>query len=82
MTGSRMMNKRKIKQKRKLEQQTLAVLKEKYAELILLREEINTRERFAEALAEKKALVQQLIEVNHQIQAVKQVIGLFAGGDE
>jgi predicted flavoprotein YhiN len=66
---------------RKLKKDTQAVLKEKLAEMILLREEIEMQENFAADLAEKKAVIQQQINVSHQIQALKVVIGLFSEGE-
>ena len=55
-------------------------MKVKLAEMILLREDIEMQENFAIDLAEKKAVVQQLINVSHQIQALRTVIELFANG--
>ena len=76
-----MMNKRKNQKAKKLKKDTLAALKEKLAELILLRENIVAQENVAKNLAEKKELVQQLIDVTHQIQAIKVVIDLFADAE-
>ena len=67
---------------KKLKKDTQAILKEKLAEMILLKEEIDMQERFAEDLAEKKEIVQQLIDVTHQIQALRTVIKLFADGEK
>ena len=75
-----MMNKRKKQKTKKLKKDILAALKEKLGELILLREVIDAQENFAKDLAEKKELVRQLINVTHQIQAIKVVIDLFAEG--
>jgi len=66
---------------RKLKKDTQAVLQQKLAEMILLREEIEMQENFAADLAEKKAVIQQQINVSHQIQALKVVIGLFSEGE-
>ena len=76
-----MMYKRKYQKTKKLKKDTLAALKEKLAELILLREDIVAQENVAKNLAEKKELVQQLIDVTHQIQAIKVVIDLFADAE-
>ncbi len=72
------MNRRKVQKNKKLIQTTSAVLRDKLNELILEREYLNTREKFAEEMAEKKAIIQQLIEINHQIQALKTVIELLS----
>ncbi len=72
-----MMNKRKIRETQKLKKNVQSALKEKLAVLILLREDINAQERFAEDIAERKELVQQIIIVAHQIQALRTVIKLF-----
>ncbi len=71
------MNKRKIRETKKLNKNVQSALKEKLAVLILLREDINAQERFAEDLAERKELVQQIIIVAHKIQALRTVIALF-----
>lgn len=76
-----MASNRQRRNTRKLKKDTRAVLKEKLAELILFQEEIDMQEKFAKDLAEKKAIVQQLINISHQIQAVKVVIGLFEEGE-
>ena len=76
-----MMNKRKNQKTKKLKKDILAALKEKLAELILLREDIKAQENFANNLTEKKELVQQLIDLTHQIQAVRLVIDLFSNGE-
>ncbi|MGB2963658.1 MAG: hypothetical protein WBB69_06695 [Anaerolineales bacterium] len=73
-----MMNKRKHQKAKKLKKDTLAALKEKLAELILLREGIVAQENSVKNLAKKKELIQQLIDVTHQTQAIKVVIDLFA----
>lgn len=75
------MSRRQRQNTRKLKKDTRAVLKEKLAEMILLKEDIEMQENFAIDLAEKKAVIQQLIDVSHQIQALKVVIGLFAEGE-
>jgi len=76
-----MVTKRQKRNTKKLKKDTSAVLKVKLAELILLREDIEMQENFAKDLDEKKEVIQQLINVSHQIQAVKVVIGLFAEGE-
>ena len=73
-----MTTKRQKRQTKELKKDTLAVLKVKLAELILLREDIEAQENFAIDLDEKKATIQQLINVTHQIQALRTVISLFA----
>jgi hypothetical protein len=73
-----MMNKRKKRETKKLNKNVRSALKEKLAVLILLREDINAQERFAEDLAERKELVQQIIIVAHKIQALRTVISLFS----
>jgi hypothetical protein len=55
-------------------QETLHI---KLGELLLLREEVEYRENLSDDLGERKELVQQLIDLNHQIQAVRSVIELF-----
>ena len=75
-----MANKRQIRNTKRLRKDTHAVLKVKLAEMILLREDIEMQENFAIDLAEKKAAIQQLIDVSHQIQALRTVIELFADG--
>ena len=72
------MNKRKKRETKKLNKNVQSALKEKLAVLILLREDINAQERFAEDLAERKELVQQIIIVAHKIQALRTVISLFS----
>lgn len=76
-----MATKRQKRNTKKLKKDTSAVLKVKLAELILLREDIEMQENFAIDLDEKKAVIQQLIDVSHQIQAVRVVIGLFSEGE-
>lgn len=71
------MNRRQRQTTKRLKKDTRAVLKAKLAEMILLREDIDMQENFAIDLAEKKEAIQQLIDVSHQIQALKVVIGLF-----
>ena len=73
-----METKRQIRNTKKLKKDTHAVLKAKFVELILLREDIEMQENFAIDLAERKEVIQQLIDVTHQIQAVKVVIDLFS----
>lgn len=75
------MNRRQRQNTKKLKKDTQAVLKAKLAGMILLREDIEMQENFAIDLAEKKEVIQQLIDVSHQIQAIKVVIGLFAEGE-
>lgn len=76
------MNRRQRLTTKKLKKNTHAALKAKLAEMILLREDIEMQENFAIDLAEKKAVIQQLIDVSHQIQALKVVIGLFSEGEK
>ena len=76
-----MMNKRKRRDTKKQKKDTSAVLKEKLAVMILLREDIEAQENFAMNLAEKKEIIQQIINVAHQIQALRTVISLFAEGE-
>jgi hypothetical protein len=52
----------------------------KLQELIQSREALEARESAATDLDEKKALIQQVIDLTHQIQALRIVIELFAGG--
>ena len=73
-----MTTKRQKRQTKELKKDTLAVLKVRLAELILLREDIEAQENFAIDLAEKKEIIQQIINVAHQIQALRTVIDLFA----
>lgn len=73
-----MATKRQRRNTQKIKKDTKAVLKEKLAEMILLLEDIEMQENFAKDLDEKKAVVQQLIDVSHQVQALKTVIKLFA----
>jgi len=73
-----MPSKREIRNTKKLKKDTLGVLKEKLAELILLKEDIDMQENFAADLDEKKEIIQQLINVTHQTQALRTVIALFA----
>ena len=76
-----MANKRQRRKTKELKNNTLGVLKVKLAELILLREDVEMQENFAIDLAEKKVAIQQLIDVTHQIQALRTVIKLFAEGE-
>jgi len=73
-----MSNKRQKRRTKELKENTHAVLKVKLAEMILLKEDIEMQENFAADLAEKKAVIQHLIDVTHQIQALRTVIKLFA----
>ena len=73
-----MANKRKRQNTKKQKKDTIAALKEKLAVMILLREDIEAQENFALDLAEKKEIIQQIIIVAHQIQALRTVISLFA----
>ena len=73
-----MTTKRQKRQTKELKKDTLAVLKVKLAEMMLLREDIEAQENFAIDLAEKKEVIQQIINVAHQIQALRTVIALFA----
>ena len=72
-----MTTKRQRRQTKELKKDTLAVLKVKLAEMILLREDIEMQENFAKDLDEKKEIIQQIINVAHQIQALRTVIALF-----
>ena len=76
-----MMNKRKRRDTKKQKKDTSAALKEKLAVMILLREDIEAQENFAIDFAEKKEIIQQIINVAHQIQALRTVIDLFAEGE-
>ena len=73
-----MANKRIRQNTKKQKKDTIAALKEKLAVMILLREDIEAQENFALDLAEKKEIIQQIIIVAHQIQALRTVISLFA----
>jgi len=73
-----MVTKRQRRKTKELERDTLGLLKEKLAVLILFREELEMQDKFAEDLAEKKDIIQQIIIAVHQIQALKTVIRLFA----
>ena len=73
-----MTNKRQIRNTKKLKKDTHGSLKAKLGEMILLREDIEAQENFAIDLDEKKKTIQQLINVSHQIQALRTVIELFA----
>lgn len=76
-----MTTKRQKRKTKQLEKDTLGVLKQKLAVLILHREDLEMQENFAIDLAEKKEVIQQIIIVNHQIQALKTVISLFTEGE-
>jgi hypothetical protein len=76
-----MMNKRKRRDTKRQKKDTSAALKEKLAVMILLREDIEAQENFAIDLAEKKEIIQQIINVAHEIQALRTVISLFAEGE-
>jgi len=76
-----MTTKRQIRKTKELKKDTLGVLKVKLAEQILLREDIEMQENFAKDLDEKKEIIQQIINVAHQIQALRTVISLFAEGE-
>jgi len=73
-----MMNRRRRQDTKKQKKDISAALKEKLAVMILLREDIEAQENFAIDLAEKKEIIQQIINVAHQIQALRTVIDLFA----
>ena len=73
-----MTNKRQIRNTKKLKKDTHGVLKAKLGEMILLREDIEAQENFAIDLDEKKETIQRIINVAHQIQALRTVIDLFA----
>ena len=76
-----MATKRQKRRTKELKENTHAVLKVKLAEMILLKEDIEMQENFAADLAEKKEIIQQLIDITHQIQALRTVIKLFADGE-
>ena len=59
----------------------LRLLDAKLAELLALREELETREESFTDIEKRKALVQQIIDLTHQIQALRVVIGLFSEED-
>ena len=68
-----------FKKRKKVDQNKylLPVLDSKLQELIQLREELEAQENAAQDLAEKKALLQQTIDLTHQIQALRIVMDLF-----
>jgi hypothetical protein len=55
----------------------LDTLNAKLEELLALREELETREEMADSIDEKKELIQGIIDLTHQIQALRVVIKLF-----
>ena len=71
-----MFNKRKTTPISKAE--VLAALRQKLAELILYKEELEASENFAIDFAEKKECIQKQIDVTHDIQGLKTAIRLFA----
>ena len=76
-----MFNKRK-KQKNEIDKSDLlAILRQKLAELILYKEELEAQENFALDYAEKKDIIQKQIDVVHDIQGLKTAIRIFAEGD-
>ena len=56
----------------------LKSLNGKLDELLALREELETREESFTDVEKRKALVQGIIDLTHQIQALRVVIGLFS----
>ena len=73
------MSRRQELQTKRLIEITLGELRKKLNELILKLEDVEAQEEFAEDVGEKKALVQEIIVLTHQIQALKTVIKIFAG---
>jgi hypothetical protein len=55
----------------------LDTLNAKLDELLALREELEAREEMAGSIEEKKELLQGIIDLTHQIQALRVVIELF-----
>lgn len=56
----------------------LESLNAKLAELLELRGELEACEESAEGIEEKKQLLQEIVDLTHQIQALRVVIGLFS----
>jgi len=73
-----MATRRQKRKTKELKDNTLGVLKVKLAEMILLKEDIEMQENFAADLDEKKEVIQRLIDVTHQVSALRTVIKLFA----
>jgi len=69
----------KIWKKKAQSPNLVGTLNNKLQELLQTREDLEAREGAAQDLDEKKALVQQTIDLTHQIQALRIVIGLFRG---
>ena len=57
------------------------MLREKLAEQILLKEELEANENFALDYREKKEIIQRQIEVIHDIQGLKTAIRVMAEGE-
>ena len=71
------------KRKKKAQSPNLVdTLKYKLQELLQTREDLEVREGAAQDLEEKKALVQETIDITHQIQALRIVIEMFTGNRE
>ena len=68
-----------FKKRKKKDQSTnlVEILDKKLQELLQTREDLEAREGAAVDLEEKKTLVQETIDLTHQIQALRLVIGLF-----
>jgi len=56
----------------------LRTLNAKLAELLALRGELEAREESVESITDKKQLMQEIVDLTHQIQALRVVIGLFS----
>ena len=75
-----MFNKKKTTPISKAE--VLAALRQKLAELILYKEELEADENFALDYGEKKEIIQKQIDVVHDIQGMKTAIRLFAAEED
>ena len=73
-----MLSKRKKQTTKITRDDILAALRQKLAELILYKEELEAQENFALDFAEKKDIIQKQIDVVHDIQGLKTTIRLFA----
>ena len=60
----------------------IETLQEKLAELLQVRDELEARERRARSKSKKRELLQGIIDLTHQIQALRVVIELFSEKDE
>ena len=70
-----------MKKRRKKKNDTKKIIKTlegKLGELLQLREDLEVQEESVLDKNEKKELIQQLIDVNHQIQALRVVIGMYS----